>query len=220
MASPTPPPSSRTRVRRAAARGCYDRSEIDAILDAGFICHVGFLLDGAPSVIPTLYARADDRLLLHGSSGSRMLRSLIAGEPACVTVTHTDGLVLARSAFHHSVNYRSVVVFGRAEQVTDPDEKLAALEAFLEQLVPGRWPEVRAPNSEELTRTAVVAIPLDEASAKVRTGGPIDDEDDYAIAVWAGVVPFAPRADVPVDDGRLQPGVRLPRYVSSWQPGG
>lgn len=220
MAASTPPPSPRTRVRRGAARARYERSEVEAIVDAGFVCHVGFVLEGEPRVIPTLYARRGDRLLLHGSTGSSMLRALMAGETACVTITHTDGIVLARSAFHHSVNYRSVVIFGRAESVTDPREKLAALEAFQEQIVPGRWSKVRAPNAEELARTAVVALPLSEASAKVRAGGPNDDEDDYALPVWAGVVPFGPRAGTPVDDGRLQPGVQLPDHVSSWQPGG
>lgn len=179
----------RTTLKRLPKRGTYDRETIHAILDEALICHVGFVVDGAPYVIPTIHWREDHTLYFHGSVASRMLRSLREGVDACVTVTLLDGLVLARSTFHHSMNYRSVVVFGKAREVTDREEKLRALGALVEHVVRGRSAEARAPNESEFRQTLVLALPLDEASAKIRTGGPIDDEEDYTLPVWAGVVP-------------------------------
>jgi len=200
-------PTDRTQVRRLPKRGVYEKAQIHAILDEGFICHAGFVVDGQPYVIPTGYARSGDQIYIHGSAASRMLRALADGIELCVTVTLVDGFVLARSAFHHSMNYRSVVVLGRARLVTDPEEKLAALRCFTNHIVPGRWDEVRQPAEQELKSTTVLALPLDEVSAKVRTGGPIDDEDDYALPVWAGVVPIERQLGEPVPDVRLLPGV-------------
>src|SRR5262245_16215109 len=177
-------PTSRTTLKRLPTRADYDRASIYQILDEGFICHVGFVVDGQPFVIPTGYARAGDRLYIHGSAASRMLRELEQGIDVCVTVTLIDGLVLARSAFHHSVNYRSVVVFGRASVVEEAEEKFAALHAFTEHVLPGRWNDVREPNEQEMKATLVLALPLAEASAKVRTGPPVDDEEDYALPIW------------------------------------
>lgn len=211
-------PSQRTRVRRAPARADYERATIDAILDEALIAHVGFAVDGQPYVIPTLVARVDDTVYLHGSAASRLIRTLSAGTPACLTVTLIDGIVLARSAFHHSMNYRSVVVLGEARLVCDPDEMLAALEAFTEAVVPGRWEEVRAPNPKELKGTSVLAMTLDEASAKARTGAPVDDEEDYALDVWAGVIPVKLAAEAPVDDPRLEPGISPSAIVHRWDP--
>jgi nitroimidazol reductase NimA-like FMN-containing flavoprotein (pyridoxamine 5'-phosphate oxidase superfamily) len=211
-------PSERTRVRRAPARADYDRATIDAILDEALIAHLGFAVDGQPFVIPTLHARAGDTVYLHGSAASRMIRTLGAGAPACLTVTLVDGIVLARSAFHHSMNYRSVVVLGEARLVTDPDETLRALAAFTNAVVPGRWAEVRAPNPKELKGTRVLAMTLDEASAKVRTGPPVDDEEDYALDVWAGVIPMALTAGAPVADPRLAPGTAPTDTVLGWDP--
>jgi nitroimidazol reductase NimA-like FMN-containing flavoprotein (pyridoxamine 5'-phosphate oxidase superfamily) len=210
-------PTTRSRVRRAPKRAEYDRATVAAILDAGLICHVGFVADGQPYVIPTLHARVGDVVYLHGSTASRMVRTLAAGAPACLTVTHVDGLVLARSAFHHSMNYRSAVVLGTMRLVDDPGEKDRALEAFTEQLVPGRWEHVRPPSRKELKGTSVLALPLDEASAKVRTGPPEDDEEDYALPVWAGVVPLAVTPGVPEPDPRLDPAhADLPAHVAQW----
>jgi nitroimidazol reductase NimA-like FMN-containing flavoprotein (pyridoxamine 5'-phosphate oxidase superfamily) len=203
--------SERTRVRREPQRGRYDRSTIDAILDAGLVCHLGFVHDGQPFVIPTLYARVGDDLYVHGSAASRMLRGLAGGLDACLTVTLVDGLVLARSVFNHSVNYRSVVVLGRAAPVGE-DEKLRALEAFTERLLPGRWAEVRPPTAGELKATSILRLPLAEASAKVREGPPKDDEDDYAWPVWAGVIPLELRPGEPVPDPRLAPGFTPPAW--------
>jgi hypothetical protein len=200
-------PTGRTQVRRLPKRGVYDKAEVYSILDAGYVCHVGFVADGQPCVMPTGYARAGDRLYIHGSPASRMLRALEGGADVCVTVTLLDGFVLARSAFHHSMNYRSVVVFGRARLVTDPGEKVEALRAFTDHVVPGRWAEVRQPNEGELKATKVLALPLDEASAKVRVGPPIDDEEDYSLPVWAGVVPVRMEVGEPVADARLLPEV-------------
>ncbi|HEV7239771.1 MAG TPA: pyridoxamine 5'-phosphate oxidase family protein [Thermoanaerobaculia bacterium] len=185
----TIPVTDRTKVRRLGNRGNYDRETVHAILDEALVCHVGFVAEGAPVVIPTIHWREDDTLYVHGSAASRMLRSLKDGVDTCVTVTLVDGLVLARSAFHHSMNYRSVVVFGKARAV-DGDEKLRALESLVEHVVRGRSQEIRPPNERELRQTLVLALPLDEASAKIRTGGPVDDEEDYALPVWAGVVPL------------------------------
>lgn len=199
-------PTERTQVKRLPKRAVYDQAQVHAILDEGFICHVGFVADGQPYVIPTGYARAGDRLYIHGSSASRMLRTLGQGASVCVEVTLVDGLVLARSAFHHSMNYRSVVVLGQACVVTDTEEKMAALSHFTNHIVPGRWDEVRQPNEQELKSTTVLALALDEVSAKVRSGGPIDDEEDYALPVWAGVVPLRIEAGEPAPDARLGEG--------------
>lgn len=210
--------TERTKVKRLPARGAYDRETIYSILDAGFICHVGFAVEGQPYVIPTGYARIGDHLYIHGSSASRMLRNLAMGVDVCVTVTLVDGLVLARSAFHHSINYRSVVVLGKAELVDDADEKYKALEAFTEHVIPGRWPEIRWPNELELKATSVLRLPLDEASAKIRTGSPKDDEEDYSMEVWAGVLPLRTIAGAPVADDRLPEETRVPSHVSDYEP--
>jgi nitroimidazol reductase NimA-like FMN-containing flavoprotein (pyridoxamine 5'-phosphate oxidase superfamily) len=200
-------PTERTQVKRLPKRAVYDHAQVHAILDEGFICHVGFVAGGQSYVIPTGYARSGDQLYIHGSAASRMLRELGQGASLCVEVTLVDGLVLARSAFHHSMNYRSVVVLGQARLVTDPQEKMAALACFTNHIVPGRWDEVRQPNEQELKATTVLALPLDEVSAKVRTGPPIDDEEDYALPVWAGVVPLRIEAGDPSPDPRLPQGV-------------
>jgi nitroimidazol reductase NimA-like FMN-containing flavoprotein (pyridoxamine 5'-phosphate oxidase superfamily) len=200
-------PTGRTEVKRLAKRGVYDKSQIHSILDEGFLCHVGFVAEGQPYVIPTGYARSGDRIYIHGSAASRMLRTLDQGVDVCVTVTLVDGFVLARSAFHHSMNYRSVVVLGKARLVTDPDEKLNALRSFTNHIVPGRWEEVRQPTEKELKATSVLSLALDEVSAKVRTGPPIDDEEDYALPVWAGVVPIRTQVEQPVPDARVIAGI-------------
>ncbi|HEX5621976.1 MAG TPA: pyridoxamine 5'-phosphate oxidase family protein [Solirubrobacteraceae bacterium] len=193
----------RTKLRRLPKRGAHDRPTIDAILDEALISHVGFVHDGRPAVIPTLHARLGDDVLIHGSAASRMLRALAQGIDVCLTATLIDGLVLARSAFHHSVNYRSVVLYGQARLVTEPDEKEAALEAFTDRLVPGRWADVRWPTRKELKATTVLMLPIEEGSAKVRSGPPIDDEPDYELDVWAGVVPLALTRGEPVQDLRF-----------------
>lgn len=208
--------TERTRLRRLPQRGSYERQTVYDILDEGFVCHVGFVSDGQPFVIPTAYGRAGDQLFIHGARGSRMLKALSAGAEVCVTVTLVDGLVLARSAFHHSVNYRSVVVFGRARVVESPEEKMRALRAFTDHLVPGRWDEAREPNRQELDATLVLALPLAEASAKVRTGPPVDDEEDYALPLWAGILPLAVRTGEPVPDPRLAEAVALPEYLKDF----
>lgn len=197
--------TERTRVRRLPQRGAYDLETIHAILDTGFVCHVGVVEHGRPIVIPTAYARVGDAIVLHGSSKSRLLEALVAGAEACVTVTHADGFVMARSAFHHSINYRSVVLFGRAEAVLDEAEKAAALEAFMERIHPGRWSAVRPPTAQELKATLVVRLPIVEASAKLRTGGPIDDPEDMALDVWAGVVPLTLERGAPIRDVPTSP---------------
>jgi len=208
--------SERTKVKRLPARGAYDQETIYSILDDGFICHVGFAIDGQPYVIPTGYARIGDHVYIHGSSASRMLRSLAEGIDVCVTVTHVDGLVLARSAFHHSINYRSVVVLGQAKMVEDPAEKEMALEAFTEHIIPGRWPEIRWPSELELKATTVLKLAIDEASAKVRTGDPKDDDEDYGMNVWAGVVPLSSKPGQPIRDSRLADEIDLPTYISEY----
>jgi uncharacterized protein len=197
-------------------RAAYDRRTIDSILDEAIVCHLGFVHEGRPFVIPTLQARSDDLVYVHGSAASRMLRTLAEGVPACLTVTLVDGLVLARSAFHHSVNYRSVVIHGRAEPVSEPAEKERALEAFTEHLVRGRWADVRWPTAKELKATAVLKMPISEASAKVRTGPPLDDEDDYELDIWAGVLPLALEPRAPERDERLPAGIEPPVYVTRW----
>lgn len=198
-------PTGRTEVKRLAKRGVYDKGQIHAILDEGYLCHVGFVIEGQPYVIPTGYARSGDRIYIHGSAASRMLRTLDQGVDVCLTVTLVDGFVLARSAFHHSMNYRSVVVLGKARPVTDPDEKRNAMHLFTNHIVPGRWEEVRQPTEQELKATSVLSLQLDEVSAKVRTGPPIDDEADYALPVWAGVVPVRMQVEQPVADARSKP---------------
>lgn len=211
--------TKRTTLKRLAKRGVYDRVSINKILDEGFICHVGFTVDGQPVVIPTGYARVEDQLYIHGSQASRMLRTLSDGVDVCVTVTLVDGLVLARSAFHHSINYRSVVIFGRASLVEDPETKLAALFAFSEHVIPGRWDEVRAPTPEELKATSVLSLELTEASAKVRSGPPLDDEEDYSLPVWAGVIPLRVTSGAPISDPRLPEGTAVPAYANNYRRG-
>ena len=208
-------PTRRTRIRRLPKRAHYDRETVHAILDAGAMCHVGYVIDGEPYVTPTAYWRKGERVYWHGSSASRMLRTIAAGSPVCLTVTHLDGLVMARSAFHHSVNYRSVMVFGTAHVVTDRNAKLAALEDFVERLYPGRWAELRPVNEQELKATTVLGMDLSEASAKIRTGPPVDDEEDYALPIWAGVVPVTLAVGAPIDDARNLPGVKRPGNLGS-----
>jgi uncharacterized protein len=203
----------RTQLRRLPRRGAYDSKTIHEILDRGFLAHVGFQLDGQPFVIPTLYGRAGGKLYLHGSSASRMLRELETGVPACVTVTLVDGLVLARSAFHHSMNYRSVVAFGTARSIGDTDDKINALRTISEHLIAGRWNHVRGPSEKELKATAVLEFSIDEASAKIRTGPPVDDEEDYSLPVWAGIVPLELQTKAPIPDPRLADGTEIPEYV-------
>lgn len=199
------PATPRTTVSRLPKRAVYDRDQIHAILDEGFLCHVGFAIDGQSYVIPTSYVRVGEQLYLHGSAASRMLRNLDAGIQVCVTVTLVDGFVLARSVFHHSMNYRSVVMLGTAHLVNDRAEKLEALRHFTNHIGPNRWEEARQPNEQELKSTSVLALPLEEVSAKVRSGPPIDEEEDYALPVWAGVVPIRARIGEPVPDSRLAP---------------
>ena len=210
------PSSDRVRLRRRRDRGSHDRETIDAILDEALIAHVGIVQDGQPFVIPTLHARAGDVVYLHGSVASRTIRAMAGGAPMCLTVSLIDGLVLARSAMHHSANYRSAVLLGRGRPVTDPEELLAGFEAVVERLVPGRWSDVRPPTEQELRATALVALPIDEASAKVRSGGPVDDEEDYALPAWAGVIPLSMQAGPARADARLPDGVPVPGYVSGW----
>ncbi len=200
----------RTELRRRPARGSREWATIAEILDAGILANIGFCLDGQPFVIPTLYGRDGEMLYLHGSAASRTIRELATGVPACVTVTILDGLVLARSAFNHSMNYRSVVAFGTARKIEDPEQKVRSLRAISEHVIPGRWEEVRQPSEKELKATAVLEFLIEEASAKVRTGPPSDDEDDYGLPVWAGVLPLEVRTGPPIPDGRLIEGVTLP----------
>jgi uncharacterized protein len=209
-------PSARTRVIREAERGVYDRAAVYKILDEGFLCHVGFVVDGQPFVIPTSYGRAGDHLYIHGSAASRMLRQLDQGIPVCVTVTLLDGLVLARSIFNHSMNYRSVVVLGTAVAVMDSEEKLEALRRLAEHILPGRWAESRQPNPRELKATLVMRLPIAEFSAKVRQGPPIDDESDYGLSVWAGVIPLKMVAGTPIHDPRLDPAYPVPSYAENY----
>ena len=199
-------PTARTTLRRLPARGRFDRETVHAILDEALICHVGFVSDGQPFVIPTIHARVDERLYLHGSAASRMLKTLEGGVALCLTATLLDGLVLARSAFHHSMNYRSAVVLGRAEAVTDAKEKWNALAAIVEHVARGRWAEVREPSEKEMAGTLVLRLPIEEASAKVRTGPPLDDEEDYALPVWAGVLPLTLVPGEPLADPRMPAG--------------
>ena len=214
--SDSPTPTARTRVIREAERGVYDREAAYQILDEGFICHVGFAVDNQPFVIPTSYGRVGDNLYIHGSAASRMLRSLDKGTAVCVTVTLLDGLVLARSIFNHSMNYRSVVVLGTAVAVNEPGEKLEALRLLSEHILPGRWEETRQPNEKELKATLVLRLPIVEFSAKVRQGPAIDDEDDYQFPTWAGVVPLTMVTGEPISDARLLPGIEVPVYAKNY----
>jgi nitroimidazol reductase NimA-like FMN-containing flavoprotein (pyridoxamine 5'-phosphate oxidase superfamily) len=210
-------PTERTTLKRLPKRAEYDQAAVYKILDEAFICHVGFVADEKPIVIPTSFTRIGDDLFIHGSAASRMLRSLEEGIDLCVTVTLIDGLVLARSAFHHSINYRSVLIFGAARVVDDPDEKLKALHAFTDHVVPGRWEEVRWPTESEMRATLVLKLPLVEVSAKVRTGPPIDDEEDYELSVWAGVLPLKLTAGAPIGDERLPTGIEPPEYATDYK---
>jgi len=211
------PVSERTRVVREPHRAVYERQAIYKILDEAMVCHVGFAVEGQPFVIPTMFARVGDELYLHGSAASRMLRNLSAGAPVCVTVTLIDGLVLARSVFNHSMNYRSVVALGQAKLIDEPAEKLRALQAFTEKLIPGRWQDARQPNEKELKATSIVRLPLTEISAKVRTGPVEDDLEDYALRVWAGVIPLRLVPDAPVRDERCDPSIPTPQYASNFK---
>lgn len=208
--------TERTKLKRLPARGSHELDTIYGILDSAFLAHVGFCVNGQPFVIPTNFGRESDTLFIHGSAASRMLRELATGVPACVTVTHVDGLVLARSAFHHSMNYRSVVAFGTARKIEDPERKLHALKVISDHLIQGRWDEVREPNEKEMKQTSVLEFAIEEASAKVRVGGPVDDEEDYALPVWAGVLPLKLRAQHPVEDERLARGTSVPEYVTRY----
>ncbi|MCX4593535.1 pyridoxamine 5'-phosphate oxidase family protein [Streptomyces sp. NBC_01549] len=211
-------PTDRTVPTRSKERAAYDHELVHAILDEGYVCHLGFVRDGAPVVLPTLYGRVGERLYVHGSTGSRPLRmtgQADPGLPVCLTVTHVDGLVLARSAFHHSMNYRSVVVHGIAYQVTDPDEKRAALDALVDQVVPGRSYDSRPANTKELAATAVIRLDLNEVSAKLRTGGPNDDAEDLSLPHWTGVVPLTKGHGTPIPADDLAPGIELPDYLSA-----
>lgn len=215
--TPAPPPSERVRLRRKRERASYEREAIDAILDEALIAHLGIVEDGQPYVIPTLHARCGDVVYCHGSSASRTLRALAAGAPACLTVSLIDGLVLARAAMHHSANYRSAMLIGQATLVVDPEEKRAALRAVVEHIVPGRWDDVRAPTENELKATSVLALAIDEASAKVRSGGPMDDEEDYALPTWAGVIALTSTAHAPEPDPRLPAGIAPPAYATDYR---
>jgi len=219
VSGPRGGPTARTTVRRLPERARYDRATVEAILDEGLVCHVGFVDGGQPFVIPSAYARAGDHLVVHGSAASRMMTALCAGAPACATVTLLDGLVLARSGFHHSMNFRSVVVVGTATEVTDPAEKRRALDAIVEHVAPGRVASVRPPSENELRATRVASLPLEESSAKVRTGPPKDDEADYALPVWAGELPLRLEPLAPVADPRLDLEVEPPPHVTGWRRG-
>jgi uncharacterized protein len=212
--SSDPNPSSRTRVVREPQRAVYDRDAVNQILDEAFLCHVGFVADGQPYVIPTSYGRNGDVLYIHGSAASRMLRNLDQGVQVCITVTLLDGLVLARSVFNHSMNYRSVVILGTATLVDDPAEKLVALRALSEHIIPGRWADSRQPNEKELKATSVLRLPIDEFSAKVRVGPPVDDEEDYSFPTWAGVIPLQLTVGAAIRDERCEQ--ELPAYLKNY----
>ena len=218
---PIKPASDRTRLRRRRDRGSYDRPTIDAILDEAIVAHLAIVMDdGQPIAIPTLHARAGDVVYCHGASAGRTMRAMAQGAPACLTVSVIDGLVLARSAMHHSANYRSAILLGKARPVEDPEEKWAAFEAIVERIVPGRWSEVRQPTAKEMRATSVVAIAIDEASAKARTGPPMDDEEDYSLDVWAGVIPLSMTVGEPIPDPLLREEIAVPEHVRSYRAGG
>jgi len=208
--------TDRNRIKRLPTRGHYDRETVYRILDEALICHVGFVERKQPYVIPINFARVDDRIVLHGAKASRLLKHIAAGHPVCVEVTIVDGLVLARSVFHHSLNYRSVVVFGAGRLIEDEQEKLAALQAVTEHLIPGRWQEARLPNRKELNATSVVSINIDEASAKVRVGPPVDEDEDYALPVWAGILPLQEMPLTPIRDELQSENIPLPKYVAQY----
>jgi hypothetical protein len=208
------PVSDRSKVKRLPKRGSQERADVYAILDSNILCHIAYVIDGQPFVTPTGYWREGDRLYWHGSSASRMLRNQAGGLPVCLTVTHFDGLVLARSGFHHSVNYRSVMAFGRAQRIDDPKEKEAAVNAYVERVFPGRNRELRAVDAQELKGTTVLGMTIEEASAKVRTGPPVDDEPDYALPVWAGVIPIKQTFGAAIADPRLTPGIGWPQHLA------
>ncbi len=207
------PKTARNKVKRLPERGHYDAATIYPIVDAALICHVGFVLEGQPFVIPTLHARQDDTILLHGAKGSRLLRYIQSGGEVCITITHVDGIVLARSVFHHSINYRSAVLFGKGSVIEDEQAKWQALEAFTERLIPGRWQDARPPNTLELKQTTVIAVQIESASAKLRTGPPGDEADDLDLPVWAGVLPLRQITGAPLADPQLSPGIELPDYI-------
>jgi nitroimidazol reductase NimA-like FMN-containing flavoprotein (pyridoxamine 5'-phosphate oxidase superfamily) len=209
--------SSRNQVRRLSKRASYDRDVIHRIIDEALICHVGFVEEGQPFVIPTIHARSDETLLLHGAKASRLLKHVAAGNPICVVTTILDGIVFARSAFHHSLNYRSAVVFGRGHELDTPEDKLRALEIITNHVAPGRWAEARRPNARELEATTVVRVAIESASAKTRTGGPNDDEEDYDFPVWAGVLPLKQMTEPPIADSRLTSGIEPPEYVAKYR---
>ncbi len=209
-------PTTRTRVKRIPKRASYDRDAIYYILDTALVCHVGFAIGGQPYVIPTLHVRIGDRLYVHGSAASRLLGAAAGGTPLAVTVTRIDGLVLARSAFHHSVNYRSVVILGAATLIADPAEKLVAMKGLIDHVAPGRWDHIRHPNEKELAATSVLSLPIVEASAKLRSGDPLDDEADYALPIWAGQIPIAAKTLTPVFDARVDPSTPIPAHVAEY----
>jgi nitroimidazol reductase NimA-like FMN-containing flavoprotein (pyridoxamine 5'-phosphate oxidase superfamily) len=211
-------PTARSRVKRLHERGHYDRETVYAVLDAGLIAHIGYVIDGQPYVTPTAYWREGDMLYWHGSAASRMLERVGEGIPCSVTVTHLDGLVLARSGFHHSINYRSVMAFGRAHFIEDPEAKMAAFEAFIERIFPGRWAELRPVNKQEAKATTVLGMKIEEASAKVRAAGPSDDDEDYALPIWAGVLPIRTLVGAAVPDKKLAAGIEKPAHLSIFQP--
>jgi nitroimidazol reductase NimA-like FMN-containing flavoprotein (pyridoxamine 5'-phosphate oxidase superfamily) len=213
----TIPPTERTRVVREAHRGAYDRETIYKILDEGFVCHVGFSVDTQPYVIPTLFARIGDAIFFHGSAASRMLRNVSDGISVCVTVTLTDGFVLARSVFNHSMNYRSVVALGKATLVDTSEEKLEALRAFTEKILPDRWNDARQPNEKELKATSILRLPLTEVSAKIRVGPPEDDAPDYALPIWAGVIPLHLTPGAPIRDEKCDPSIPTPAYAAQYK---
>ncbi len=208
--------TKRNRVVRMPERGHYDKESVYGIIDEALLCHVGFAPEGQPFVIPTLHARQGDNLLLHGATTSRLLKHVQAGHPVCVTITLVDGLVLARSVFHHSINYRSVVLFGQGALISDPEEKMSALAAFTERIMPGRWADAREPNRKEFKATSVVAIPIASASAKIRVGPPKDDEEDLTMSTWAGIVPIRQVADAPLAAPDLTPGIAVPDYIAEY----
>lgn len=208
--------TAKNRIKRLPKRGQYDRETIYRILDEALICHVGFVQNDQPFVIPINFARVDDTIVLHGAKASRLLKHIAAGQPVCVEATVVDGLVLARSVFHHSVNYRSVILFGTGRAVDEEHEKLAALKAITDHLIPGRWQETRLPNRKEMNGTRVVSIKIEEASAKVRVGPPVDDQEDYALPVWAGILPLHESALTPMPDERLPENIPLPGYIAGY----
>ena len=214
---PTFPITARNKVRRMPKRGHYDRRTVNAIIDEALVCHVAFAMDGVPTVIPTLHARRGDTLLLHGAKTSRMLQHVGAGNPVSVAMTLIDGIVLARSVFHHSMNYRSVVIHGSGTLLESEQEKLEALEAFAEHIARGRWADARRPTKKELKATSVVAIPIELAGAKIRTGPPIDDDEDYALPIWAGVLPLSLRPGQAIPDPKLDSGIGVPSYVRRYR---